>query len=132
MVAAGMSRALFAFALAAGLLSGCFNPHYASPGFACSTDVTLGQDCPPGQVCSANVCVDKGTNVTGSDLASSTEDLASTDLAGPVSVDMAKPPQDLAPPADLAMCQPKGGSCPNKNDAICCSGYCIYSSSTCK
>jgi hypothetical protein len=53
------------------------------------------------------------------------------DLSMSAPADM-KTPHDLAKPADLLSCQPTGGPCPNKNDAICCSKYCIYSSSTCK
>lgn len=125
-----MSRSLAGLALC--LLFGCFNPHYASPGFSCSTDVSLGQGCPPGQVCVNSLCVDQNMSMNGKttpDLVSSPGDLASSshDLASP---DLSVAP-DLASPGDLAVCLPTGGDCNYHKDSICCSGYCIYSTEKC-
>jgi len=59
---------------------------------------------------------------------------AAADLATPHAVDQSMPLGDLASGAqDLAAaCVATGGSCPNHNDAICCSHYCVYATNSCK
>ena len=46
---------MFAFAAFAAGQSACFNPEYASPGYACNE--AAGQTCPDSQVCIAGHCV---------------------------------------------------------------------------
>jgi hypothetical protein len=56
------------------------------------------------------------------------------DMAKASSADMASSSTDMAMAStDMAMsCVATGGDCTFHNDAICCSGYCIYSSNTCR
>jgi hypothetical protein len=115
------------------LLTACYNPHFGSPSFYCHPgDVPA---CPDGQSCVDGRCVAAGLqhSIDLSTGGSPTTD----DFGSPEDSSMSSPADlatsyDLAKPDDLLTCQPTGGPCPNKNNAICCSKYCIYSSSTCK
>lgn len=121
-----MSR-LASFALLVTWLTGCYAPHFASPGFACNPDDATG--CPSGQVCVSGRCADSSatsipdlaTQPSSFDAAvSSTTDLSSSN-------DFSQQP-DLA----VAACQPTGGDCTYHQDKVCCSSYCIYSTNKCK
>ena len=113
------------FALLATWLTGCYAPHFASPGFFCAPGDPTG--CPSGQVCTSGRCVD-ATATSTADLSTSSADAAlssSTDLAS--SDDLSAPP-DLA----VAACRPTGGDCTYHQDKLCCSSYCVYSTNKCK
>jgi hypothetical protein len=127
-------RAKLLILLGALACAGCFRPKLAGESFYCHQNDNPA--CPDGQTCVDGRCVSPGLEGDGG--------LEPVDLLPPGAPDdgaISMPPSDLSTPQsmpdlskppDLSMCVGPGGSCNYHNNAICCSGYCIYSSETCK
>ena len=111
-------------AVAAGLLAGCGGSSLSA--------------CPDHQPCvhyvtDPAVGGNGATDGAGTDVASDMARAPALDLAakpadqGTTAGDLATPAADM-----VAACLPTGGACPNHNDAVCCSHYCVYATNSCR
>ncbi len=108
-------------------------------GAGCGPSNAVTSACPGSSPCVhfvGNVGTGTGGNGAGDGAADAPEDMAHAasahDLAAAAG-DLATAAGDLAAAGgDMLACLPTGGACPNHDDAICCSKYCVYATNTCK
>jgi hypothetical protein len=119
-----MKSFLGGIAVAAGLIAGCGGSSLSA--------------CPDHQPCVRYVA-NPGVGGNGATDGAATD--PPNDMAHSPALDLTVKPADQAMPAgDLSMspadlapaCLPTGGACPNHDDAICCSHYCVYATNSCR
>ncbi len=116
-----MRLALFVLLFSVCAVTGCYNPHVQSGGFACAA--TDNPPCPSGFFCVSGLCVDHpsgggGGGAATGDMAMST----ATDMSMAAGGDLAGVPADMTQLATDMSCLPFGYGC--NYDTTCCSQCC--------
>ncbi len=138
-----LAGSLFVLLIAVGTAAGCFDPQIKSGEFTCQPPDHAA--CPRGFRCVDGLCINgSGPPVIPILDLASTDIAEASDLAEVMSLPDLRRVNDLSPSPmpDLSMpaapdmaksqCLATGGNCNHDNNAICCSGYCVYKTEKCR